>query len=132
MRFLNIENINKNRHLNEELKQIQVNTYYYKKYKSENQLLYFIMFMCFIIISIALIKKKMPFFDDLSYSIIVGIIMGLSLLYISYSIYILIHKDRINYDENEYNFISNDKSKSDSNVKYQCLQYDPIPININY
>lgn len=134
MRYLNANSINKDKHLNEHLKQVHVNTYYYKRYKSENKLLYFIMFICFIIISIALIKRKNPFFDDLSYSIIVGIIMGLSLLYIGYYLYLLIHKDNINYDEDDYKF--NPKSKSetelDDNINYMCLKYEPIDMTYKF
>lgn len=129
MRYLNADNINKDRHLNEDLKKVQVNTYYYKRYKSENQILYFIMIMCFIIISIALIKKKITSFDDLSYSIIVGIILALSLFYISYSIYLLTYKDEVNYDEDNYPYTSKrmyDISGSDisGNVNYHCLRSD--------
>jgi len=133
MRYLDSDIINKNKHFSEDLKQVQVNTYYYKRYKSENYILYFIMFMCFIIISIALIKKKMPFFDDLSYSIIVATIMGLSLLYIVYCINILIHKDAVNYDEHDYKF--DYKSVPDiSNNDNECLKFEPISIKteINY
>lgn len=129
MRYLNADNINKDRHLNEDLKKVQVNTYYYKRYKSENQILYFIMFVCFIIISIALIKKKLRSFDDLSYSIIVGIIIALSLFYIAYSIYLLTYKDEVNYDEDNYPYTSKrmyDISGSDisGNVNYACLKSD--------
>lgn len=129
MRYLNADNINKDRYLNEDLKKVQVNTYYYKRYKSENQILYFIMIMCFIIISIALIKKKLTSFDDLSYSIIVGIILALSLFYISYSIYLLTYKDEVNYDEDNYPYTSKrmyDISGSDisGNVNYDCLRSD--------
>lgn len=129
MRYLNADNINKDTHLNEDLKKVQVNTYYYKRYKSENQILYFIMIICFIIISIALIKKKLTSFDDLSYSIIIGIIIALSLFYISYSIYLLTYKDEVNYDEDNYPYTSKrmyDISGSDisGNVNYDCLRSD--------
>jgi len=129
MRYLNADNINKDRHLNEDLKKVQVNTYYYKRYKSENQILYFIMIICFIIISIALIKKKLTSFDDLSYSIIIGIIIALSLFYISYSIYLLTYKDEVNYDEDNYPYTSKrmyDISGSDisGNVNLDCLKSD--------
>ena len=130
MRYLNADNINKDRHLNENLKKVQVNTYYYKRYKSENQILYFIMFICFIIISIALIKKKLTSFDDLSYAIIVGIIITLSLFYIFYSIYLLTYKDELNYDEDNYPFQTrSDVSGNDisGNVNYDCLKIDPLP-----
>ena len=129
MRYLNADNININRHLNEDLKKVQVNTYYYKRYKSENQILYFIMFTSFVIILIALIKKKLTYFDDISYSIIVGIIMVLALSYILYSVYLLTYKDEVNYDEDNYPYTSKrmyDISGSDisGNVNYDCLRSD--------
>lgn len=124
MRYLNADNININRHLNEDLKKVQVNTYYYKRYKSENQILYFIMFTSFVIILIALIKKKLTYFDDLSYSIIVAIIMILSLSYILYSIYLLTYKDELNYDEDNYPNNSTDMYDISGNVNYNCLRSD--------
>ena len=124
MRYLNADNININRHLNEDLKKVQVNTYYYKRYKSENQILYFIMFTSFVIISIALIKKKLTYFDDLSYSIVVAIIIILSLSYILYSIYLLTYKDELNYDEDNYPNNSTDIYDISGNVNYNCLKSD--------
>ena len=83
----------------EDLRQIQINTYYYKRYKSENELLHFIMFVFIVLICIAIIKKNVPFLDDYAYSIIIGIILGLSILYIIYKLWILFNKDDFNYDE---------------------------------
>jgi len=122
MRYLFTNDIDRDK-VNEDLKQIQINTYYYKKYKSENNILYFVMIMCFIIISIALVKKKMTYFDDLSYSIIVGTIMGLSLLYICYSIYALMYKDNLNYDEDDHKFNTSLEYDISRNIVYTCLKH---------
>ena len=89
---------------NDHLKQVQINTYYYKQYKSENQLLYFIMIVCVIIIIIAVIKQIFPFFDDYAYSIIIGIILSISFIYILSSLWRLVYKDNHNYDEDDYLF----------------------------
>ena len=121
MRYLNADNINIDKHLNEDLKKVQVNTYYYKRYKSENQILYFVMVTCFIIILIAFIKKKLAYFDDLSYSIIIAIIMTLSLSYILYSIYLLTYKDEVNYDEDNYQYTSKHMNAS-GNINDECLK----------
>ncbi len=114
-----------NKPMNEDLRQVEVNTYYYKRYKSENQILYFIMIICVIIIVIALIKKRVAFLDDLSYSIIVGTILGISLLYIVYSIYLLVYKDNHNYDEDQYTFNNNAIDICNNDINYDCLQHDP-------
>ena len=89
---------------NDNLRQVQINTYYYKRYKSENQLLYFIMIVCVIIIIIALIKQRLPFLDDFAYSIIIGIILSISFIYILSSLWRLLYKDNHNYDEDQYLF----------------------------
>lgn len=109
---------------NEHVKQIQINTYYYKRYKAENQLLYFIMVVLLFVIIITLIKKYYPFLDDLAYSIIIGSILGLSIIYIVYSLWIIINKDSLNYDENEYLYNTNNiKSGLDpsNTLKNSCL-----------
>jgi predicted membrane channel-forming protein YqfA (hemolysin III family) len=93
-----------NEPIQNEVKQIQINTYYYKKYKSKNQILYFIMIVLVIIILISLIKSVVPFIDENAYSIILSIILGFSLLYIIYSIWHLVHKDNQNFDEDQYMF----------------------------
>jgi hypothetical protein len=100
---------------NQHLKQIQINTYYYKRYKAENQLLYFIMIVLIFVIIISLIKNKFPFLDDVAYSIIIGTILGLSIIYIVYSVWIIIQKDDKNYDENAYSYMTkNIKSGTDT------------------
>jgi len=109
---------------NENVKQIQINTYYYKRYKAENQLLYFIMVVLLFVIIITLIKKYYPFLDDLSYSIIIGSILGLSIIYIVYSLWIIINKDSLNYDEKTYSYNTNNITSglSRSNtLKDSCL-----------
>jgi hypothetical protein len=118
---------------NEHVKQIQINTYYYKRYKAENQLLYFIMVVLLFVIIITLIKKYFPFLDDLAYSIIIGSILGLSIIYIVYSLWIIMNKDSSNYDENNYAYTtSNIKSGLDraNTLNNSCLDnYIPdLPI----
>ena len=92
-----------NEPIDNKLKQIQINTYYYKKYKSENQILYFIIIVLVVIILISLIKTVLPFIDVV-YSIIVSIILGFSLVYIIYSLWLLVNKDNQNFDEDSYHF----------------------------
>lgn len=124
--------------INDDLKQIQVNTYFYKKYKAENNILYFIIIILVIIIIISIIKKKFPFLDDLSYSIIIGIILGFSLLYIIYLLWNIINKDHQNYDEyyyDQYNY-NYDENGNDisNNTNLSCLKpgkYLDISYNMN-
>ena len=114
--------------VNEQLKQIQVNTYYYKRYKSENNILYVVIGILFLIILISLIRKNYPFFDDVSYSIIVGIILVGLLIYIVSSIWKLFYKDQLNYDEIDYGDMSADDIVSGSN-KYNSSDCNRTSLN---
>lgn len=109
-----------NKPINEDLKQIRINTYYYKRYKSENHILYFIMIILFIVIIISIIKKRMPFLDDVAYSIIVGGILALSLIYISICLYKLMIKDNHNYDEDDYHFSTSFDFNDLSDISNNC------------
>ena len=123
-----------NEPINENVRQIQINTYYYKRYKSENQLLYFINIVLVFVIIISFIKKKNPFIDEFAYSIIIGTILGLSILYIIYNLWIIINKDDKNYDEHNYKDTSNIQpgghSHSES-VNNLCLDYSVPDTLIN-
>lgn len=122
-----------NKPIDETLKQIEINTYYYKKYKSENKILYFIIFILILIIIINIIKKRFPFFDDLSYSIIIGIILGASLLYIIYLLWDAMNKDDQNYDEYAYEYDAIDYSTTldiSNNINTSCLK--PGYLNTKY
>lgn len=71
------------------------------------------MFILIFLIVLALIKQKYSYLDDLAYSVIVGSILALSLLYIVYSIYLLMMKDDSNYDEDDFMFNTTTEEKPD-------------------
>ncbi len=121
--------------VNEQLKQIQVNTYYYKRYKSENNILYVVICILILIIVISIIRNKYPFFDDVSYSIIVGIILVGLLIYIVSSIWKLFYKDKLNYDETDYGYMSSDNivsgSNEDNSSECDRTSYNDTDISFN-
>ena len=82
------------------------NTYYYKKYKIQNKVLLFIIFTCLVIIIITLIKNSFPYLDEMAYSVIIGIIVGLGFVYLSYAIWGIYMKDDMNFDEIDYGVYS--------------------------
>ena len=107
------------------------NTYYYKKYKSQNNILLFIIGVCVLIIMLKLIHKGYPFFDDRSYLIMVGIIIGLSILIVSYLLFIIYYKDNSNFDEIDYGYYNNNKINPTSNINrdisfnmFDCLEQE--------
>jgi hypothetical protein len=123
-----------NESTNENVRQIQINTYYYKRYKSENQLLYFIIIVLVFVIVISFIKKRYPFIDDLAYSIIIGTILALSIIYIIYNLWIILNKDDKNYDEHKYDYTSNIRTgdhDSSESVNNLCLDYSEPDTLIN-
>jgi hypothetical protein len=120
--------------VNEQLKKIQVNTYYYKRYKSENNILYVVICILVLIIVLSLIRKNYPFFDDVSYSVIVGTILAFLLIYIVYSIWKLFYKDQLNYDEHDYGNMSMNTITSGSNDSNssECNRTTLNNIDISY
>ena len=99
--------ITKNPLYNDTLTTIKWNTYYYKKYKAENNLLYVINIVCLLIIVINILKNKFIFFDNKSYSVIIGIILGYLVIHILYNLWSIMYKDELNFDENDHMFNDN-------------------------
>jgi len=125
--------INSNVDYKSQLIQIKWNTFFYKKYKAENDLLYFIIKLCIVIIILSLIHKRLPFFDDNAYSVIIGIIIAYGIIYIFYGIWNIMYKDNTNFDENEYLYyrnISNIDTTNNLN-KSKCLT-TTLPSDISF
>jgi len=133
--------ITKNPLYTDTLETIKWNTYYYKKYKAENLLLYFIIIACILIIVINILKNKYTFLDDISYSVIMGIILAYSAIHIFYNLWNIIYKDNLNFDENDYMFnnmykngspsSSNPNSNADSDTGGSCSKTTVTPSNVS-
>jgi hypothetical protein len=115
------EEIKSNKIYKSQLIQIKWNTFFYKKYKAENDVLYFIIKLCVVIIIISLIHKHLPFFDDNAYSIVIGIIMSFGFIYIFYGIWNIIYKNNMNFDENEYLYYNSMLNNLDTSNNLNCL-----------
>jgi len=113
--YNNINGLIKNPLYTDTLETIKWNTYYYKKYKAENLLLYFIIVVCILFIVINILKNNYIFFDDTSYSVIIGIILAYSAIHIFYNLWNIMYKDNLNFDENDYIFNNMRKDASTSN-----------------
>ena len=86
---------------NEDIVVARWNTYYYKKYKLESNFLMYIIAVCIIIILLTFLHKTFPYFDRPAYLIIVGFIIGISILFFTYFYYRMFMKDDMNFDEND-------------------------------
>lgn len=114
---------------------VKWNTYYYKRYKALNSILYFIMLICVIIIVLTIIKKSVPFFDDNAYSVVVGIILALSVIYIVRQLWSIMFRDNKNFDEYAYTFNTNANTIGNdtihNNIMSDCVSTTPKP-QVNY
>ena len=98
-----------NLHFNEEktpheevVNKIRWNTYYYKKYRQQTRLLFFIIFICVLMIVLSKLRSRFPYFDEKSYSFVIGIILGVTFIYMIYGLWDLLLKDDKNFDEYDY------------------------------
>jgi len=89
---------------NEDVLAARWNTYYYKKYQSQNNLLLFIIGVCVVIIVLKLIHRNVPYFDKTSYLTILGIIIALSIVIIFFKLLNIFSKDDRNFDETDYGY----------------------------
>ena len=91
---------------NDNIEVTKWNTYYYKKYKIQNKLLIFIICICITIIILSIIKRNFSYFDETAYIVIVGIILGFSILIIIVILFQIYSKDNMNFDEIDYGIYS--------------------------
>ena len=106
------------------------NIYYYKRYKAENSLLYFIMIICIIIIILSSIHKNFKFFDTYSYSTIVAIILAISIIYIIKQILDIMFRDKQNFDEYNYLYNASDINTGDVDSNKCAVKVPDVSLNM--
>jgi hypothetical protein len=116
-KYKNVLNI-KDDNLQVSLNQIQWNYYYYKKYKRINEILRNYIIVCIVLIILS--RLQSPYFDNLSYTLITGLILALLFLYVMYSVWDIFIRDNINFDEYNFNQYGSGISK----------EYDPNNSNV--
>ena len=108
---------------NEDVLIARWNTYYYKKYQSQNNLLLFIIGVCVVIIVLKLINRNVPYFDRTSYLTILGIILALSIVVIFYKLVNIYYKDDRNFDEVDYGYYG-DTANPTKNIDISYNKFD--------
>ncbi len=93
---------NKNKDVDKTKELVLSNIYSYKKTKAHNKLLFVIIGVCVLLIIISIINKTYTLVDDNMYGFIVGTILGLTLIYMGYSLWVFSFRDSKNYDEYDY------------------------------
>ena len=87
---------------NKVISEIRWNTYYYKKYRQQTKLLVFIIFICIIMVILTNLRKRYSYFDEKSYTLIIGTILAFAFIYLVYGLWDLSIKDDKNFDEYNY------------------------------
>lgn len=92
--LFNTNNVNKTKSLS--------NIYTYKKYKAINEILYVILFVTILILLLTILNKYVEYFDNVAYSIIIGVIIAVTFIYILQLISDILFRNNINYDEYQF------------------------------
>ena len=121
---------------NEDIQVARWNTFYYKKYKAQNNILLFIIGVCVFVIILKLLRRGFPYFDQTSYLTVLGITIGLTAVVLIFAINDIYYKDNMNYDEVDYGYHELNqtgekmpKVNSDSssfNAKDVCMKTNPF------
>jgi hypothetical protein len=120
---------------NEDIEVARWNTFYYKKYKAQNNILLFLIGVCVFVIILKLLRRGFPYFDKTSYLTILGITIGLTAAVLIFSIKDIYYRDNMNFDEYDFTArtrefdISMNKQNSDYtayNAKDVCMKSNPF------
>ena len=103
-----------NDEINNKVRNMQINTFYQKKYSSEIGLLKFIIYICIIIIGLSFANKRGLLSDNI-FGSITGIIIGLSIIRFIYLIWDIFIRDKNDFDEIDYSMINNEISSTKEN-----------------
>ncbi len=90
------------------------NNYYIDKYVNQRKILYVIDIYCVIIILLTLIKNNFSYFDEISYSTIVGFLLATLFIYICYKLWDIFLRSEYIYDEYDFNKLNEPKPTSDN------------------
>jgi hypothetical protein len=108
------------------------NTFYYKKYKAQNNILLFIIGVCVFVIILKLLRKGYPYFDHTSYLTVLGITIGLTAAVLIFAIKDIYYKDNMNFDEYEFTALTGtDISMNKQNTDYSGYSSKDICMKTN-
>lgn len=88
------------------MRQVDVNKYYIQKYQSESYIFKLIIFFCGVALVGCLFFLKGLISESL-YIIYLGIIITTGIITIVYTIYNLLYRDNVKFDENDYGYMPN-------------------------
>ena len=100
--------------INNKVRNMQINTFYQKKYSSEIGLLKFVIYVCIIIIGLSFANKRNLLSDNI-FGTITGIIIGLSIIRLFYLLWDIFIRDKNNFDEVDYYMMNNEISSTKEN-----------------
>lgn len=81
-------------------RQTEIYTYFYKKNKAQLKILYSLMLVILVIISLSFLNMKFRMImNDTLYVLLIGIISSLYVIYLCYQLYDIFMRDNVNFDE---------------------------------
>lgn len=99
----NVENKIKDlkQEVNDRERNLEINTYYEKKYLKQYQVIRNIVFLLALVLGVSFLFKS-GFFGEKIFVSIIGLLLAFSIIYISYEVYDIFMRDNHNFDEYKY------------------------------
>ena len=87
--------------INEKERNLEINTYYEKKYLKQYQVIRNIVFLLALILCVSFLFKS-GLFGEKTFVLIIGLLLAFSIIYICYEVYDIFMRDNHNFDEYKY------------------------------
>lgn len=108
------------------LRQVEINTFYGKKYDSHTDVMKIIVIMCFPILILGLILNNGLIPDKIGLALI-ALIIAIGVIAIGYTLLDNMKRDNMNYDEYDWGFNSKDAPKDKSGLIINPWQIPSLP-----
>ena len=128
---------------NNNLRLVEINTYYGQRYNDQSSMMKWIILICIPVILLALLNKY-GILPTRIYAVLLGIILALSIIFLSWKFIYLISHDNMNYQEYTWN-VNTDKyppintdipngitNPWDMKIGLTCIGQDCCPTGLTY
>jgi hypothetical protein len=103
------------------MRMVEINTYYGKRYKAQSSVMKLIIFVCVIILVLAILQKKSLLPESIA-NILLGIVIVIGGFFIIWRILDISRRDNMNFDE--YNWYFNPEAQQKTPYDYTSPQVD--------
>jgi hypothetical protein len=92
------------------MRMVEINTYYGKRYQAQSSVMKLIIFICVLLLVLAILRKKDLLPESIS-NILLGIVITIGGLLIIYKVFDISRRDNMNFDEYNWNFNPDSQKK---------------------